>query len=399
MKLLAITAYYKPAYVYGGPVQSISALCAGLVNAGAQVTVYTTNANGPGRLLDVPTDRPVDVDGVEVHYFPLAWPSRLIPFYAPALGQACRAKMGQFDAAYFYATWTYPMLAGARVAVRAKLSYVVSPRGAFMTRSLQEKRLKKWLYFSLIERNLVNRAAAIHCTSTMEQQELNQLKLRPSSTVIPNGLDLAPFAQLPIRGKLRESLGLSSCSRLSVFVGRLAPEKQLTLTIEAFARVAQQLPGAHLAIIGPDGGSEDAARQQVQTLQLGDRVHFPGLLTGTDLLQAYADADLLVLLSRRENFGMVVVEAMAAGVPVLLSDTVGLAEEIDQAGAGRVVTSQVEEVAEVWQQMINAPDAQEMGARGRMWARQHFSWDVVTAHMLNLLSCVSEGIPYQINHS
>ena len=67
--ILFITSYYKPAYIYGGPVRSVSTLCAGLVNAGAQVTVYTTNANGSGRSLDVPTDRPVDVDGVEVHYF------------------------------------------------------------------------------------------------------------------------------------------------------------------------------------------------------------------------------------------------------------------------------------------------------------------------------------------
>lgn len=364
-------------------------MCEALAALGAKVTVFTTNANGFGRSLDVPTDRPVEVNGVEVHYFPLSWPARLIPFYVPALGRACRAKMNRFDVAYLFGTWTYSMWAGARAAWKTWVPYVVSPRGAFMTRSRQEKWIKKRLYFSLIERTLVNRATVIHCTSEMERQQMEQLAFRPDSILIPNGLDLVPFASLPAREIFLEMIGLSDNTLLSIFVGRLAPEKRLELTVEAFAEVARQLPTAHLAIIGAEAGSGEISRGQVEALNISDRVHFVGFLTGHNLLQAYAAADLLVLLSRRENFGMVVVEAMAAGLPVLLSNEVGLAGQVKQAGAGYIVSPQKEEIVQSWVQILSASDRQEMGTRGRMLVQQHFSQEVVTAQMLALLERVA----------
>ena len=389
MRILCITGYYKPAYVYGGPVRSIPVMCEGLVRAGAQVTVFTTNANGPGQSLDVPTDRSVNVDGVEVHYFARSWPARLVPYYSPALGPACRTQMVDFDVGYFCATWTYPMLAAARAARRASVPYVVSPMGSFMTYALREKWLKKRLYFWAVERDLVDHAAAIRCTSVLEREQLERFCAQPERVVIPEGLDLAVFSDLPERGRLRAALGLPPHAQLAVFVGRLSPEKRLDLTVEAFARVAGQVPEAHLAIIGPDSGSGQATRERVQALGMEKQVHLLGLLTGNDLLQAYADADLLVQLSGHENFGMVIVEAMASGLPVLLSDRVGLAEEVRQVGAGCVVSSSVEEIARTWSWMLSTSDARQMSARGRELA-QRFSIDVVTRQMLDLLSRVSK---------
>jgi len=392
MRILFVTAYYQPAFVYGGPVRSIATLCEGLVRAGVSVTVFTTNANGTDQVLDVPTDQAVCVNGVDVWYFALAPSAKHIPFYSPTLGQACRAQIGQFDAAYLYGTWTYPMLAGGKAAQAAGVPYVISPRGAFMTRSLQEKQLKKRLYYWLVERNLLRRAAAIHCTSNMEQQQLAQLISHPSRVLIANGLDLTPFAKLPSRGMLRAQLGLSSTAQLSIFAGRLAAEKRLDLTLEAFAEVAQQMPEAHLALIGPEAGCGPSLYEQIKWLNLQNRVHFVGALTRSELLQAYADADLLVLLSRRENFGMVVVEAMAAGLPVLLSSEVGVADQVAQAGAGHVVSSSSHEIAQVWRQMLMVDDSerQKMGKCGQALAQQHFSQEITAAQMLTLLQRISK---------
>ena len=392
MRILCITGYYKPAYVYGGPVRSIPVMCEGLVRAGAQVTVFTTNANGPGQSLDVPTDRSVNVDGVEVYYFARSWPARLVPFYSPLLGRACRTQMVDYDVAWLCTEWTYPMVAGARAARHIGIPYVVSPTGSFMIHALRKKWLKKRLYFWLVERNLVNHAAAIRCTSMMEKDQLERLSLQPESVVIPEGLDLTMFSDLPERGRLRASLGLPPQARLSIFVGRLAPEKRLELTVEAFARVAGQVPEAHLAIIGPeDGSSGQALCRHAETFGVGRQVHILGLLTGDDLLQAYADADLLVLLSGQESFGMVIVEAMACGLPVLVADRAGLSEEVRQTSTGCVVSSKVEEIAQAWRWMLSTSDVQRMGARGRELARQRFSIDVVTIQMLDLLSRVSRS--------
>jgi glycosyltransferase involved in cell wall biosynthesis len=393
MRLLCISAYYKPAYVYGGPVKSVSTLCEGLAHSGISVTVLTTNAGGSGRALDVPTNQSVNVDGVEVHYFPLDGLTRLFPFYfyAPTLGQQCRKIISEFDVAYFFGTWTYPMAAGAKAALNADIPYIVSPRGSFMTWAMQQKWVKKRLYLELIEKRLINHAAAIHCTSQLEQEQQQLWGFKPPSFVIRNPLDVARFRHLPERGTLRQSLGLSANHTLSLFVGRLHKEKRLDLIIEAFARIVAAMPNAHLLIIGPEGdGSGQIAKKQVQELGISNHVHFTGMMMGTELLQAYTDADMLVLLSHRESFGMVVVEGMAAGVPVLISREVGLARDVAEAGAGCVVSAKLDEIVQAWRQMlIDSELRQIMGIQGKVLVQQQFSSEVVAAQMLGLISDVS----------
>jgi glycosyltransferase involved in cell wall biosynthesis len=384
MHIGVVVPYYKPASIYGGPVRSVSALCEGLKQAGAQVTVLTTNANG-AESLTVPTGPPVNVDGVQVYYYPRLG-SRLAAsyYYSPRLKQACREKIRSFDVVYICATWTYAMLVGATAAMEAGIPFVVSPRGSFMNWSMSQKPLKKRAYLRLIERRLMDGAAAIHCTSYLEEEQLTTWGFRPPVGVIPNGLDITPFNQLPERGKLRRDLGVPPDGTLSLFVGRLHKMKRLDLIIEAFASAVRELPSAHLVIVGPEGdGSGKRAQEQVVGLGLSDRVHFAGLLGGMALMQAYADADIHVLLSYRENFAMVVAEAMAAGLPVLVTEQVGLAEEVAKAGAGYCVRSESEAIAKCWLGMLADPELRaSMGKKGRELVERHFATEVVSRQML-----------------
>ena len=393
MRILCVAGYYRPAFVYGGPVRSISTLCEGLAKAGAQVTVFTTNANGPGRCLDVTTTRPVNISGVQVHYFPVLWPiARVMPFYSPALGRACDNDVSRFDIVYLPGSWTFSMFAGARTALRTRIPYVVSPRGSFMHWSMSQKTIKKYLYLTLIERRLVNGAAAIHTTSSLERKQQETWRFGPRIVTIPNGIDLSSFAELPLRGRVRRSLDIPLTGTLSLFVGRLHKEKRIDLIISAFATFAQQVPDAHLLIVGPDqDGSGKAAQQQAKRLELSDRVHFVGLWTAEQVRQAYVDADVLVLLSHRESFGMVVVEAMAAGLPVVVSEEVGLAGEVEQAKAGCVLSAKPDEAGSAWRELLSNPDLRKaMGERGRTLVREHFASDVVASKMLQLFASVVE---------
>ncbi len=384
MHIGVVFPYYKPASIYGGPVRSVSALCEGLTQAGAQVTVLTTNANG-AQLLSVPTGQPVDVDGVPVYYYPRLG-SRLAPsyYYSPGLKEACQEKIRKFEVVYICATWTYAMLAGASAALAAGVPFVVSPRGSFMTWAMNQKTLKKRVYLALVERRLMNQAAAIHCTSSLEQQQLDTWGFRPPVFVIPNGLDLTPFGRLPARGALRRALGVPPDGTLSLFVGRLHQEKRPDLMIEAFATVARSSPKAHLAIVGPEGdGSGKKAQKQAQALGLSHCIHFTGLLTGTALMQSYADADLHVLLSHRESFAMVVAEAMAAGLPVLVTAEVGLAAEVARAGAGYRVAAEPEGIAASWLSLLENPELRRsMGQKGRDLVGRDFASEVVSAQMI-----------------
>lgn len=385
MRILCVTSYYKPAYVYGGPVKSVAAVCEALARAGQSVTVFTTNANGPGQILREPVDRTVEVNGVEVNYYPVSQPlARYVLFYAPRLGEACRKRVGDFDVAYVNGTWTYPMYAAGTWAHRRGVPYVVSPRGSFMEWSMTQRALKKRLYLALIERRLVNHAAAILCTTNLEREQLKQWGFSPNVIVAPNGIDGRAYEHLPERGALRGALGIRSGASLSLFVGRLHRMKRLDLVVEAFARVVATGADAHLVIVGPGGDSVGRALTgQVAERGLGGRVHLMGLLTGRELLQAYSDADMLVLLSHRENFGMVVVEAMASGLPVLLTEEVGLAQEVTEAGAGYCVKGEPGVVAAQWARMLDTPaERRAMGRRGKTMVQERFDSAVVAKRMI-----------------
>ena len=391
MNILCVTPYYKPAFVYGGPARSVPSLCEAMVKHGAQVTVFTTNANGPGSVLGVPTSQPLAMGGVDVYYFPVSWPlARIVPFYSPALREACSRRVAQFDLVYIVGNWTYPVLAAAKSSLRESIPYVASPRGSFMDWSMGEKAVKKRLYLAFLERRTIEGAAAIHATSSLEEQQLRGWHFGPMVTVVPNGIDMAPFAELPQRGKLRHSLGIPHIGTLSLFVGRLHKEKRLDLIVAAFATLAQTVLDAHMLIVGWDqDGSGKAAQEQARELGLSHRVHFAGQLTGTGLVQAYADADLLVLLSHRENFGMVAIEAMAVGLPVLLAKEVGLAEEVEQAGAGLVVTAVPDEIGTAWRKLLSNEDLRKaMGSRGKTLVRDRFTSDVVATSMIELFAAV-----------
>jgi glycosyltransferase involved in cell wall biosynthesis len=384
VRILCVTGYYKPAYVYGGPVKSVSTTCEALARAGNQVTVFTTNANGLHRSLPSAYDRPVEVDGVSAYYYPLGQPfARVMPFYAPDLGRACAQHIREYDVAYIPATWTYAMYAAANSARRQHIPYVVSPRGSFMTWSMSQKATKKRLYLKLVERALIDGAQAIHCTSELEQEQLKPWGFKPPVVIIPNSIETRMYQSLPARGRLRQQLGLGPDVTLSLFVGRLHRMKRVQLMIEALGRLAHSHPNAHLVLVGPEEDGTGAEAQKLAgELGVAPQVHFMGLLTGQDLLQAYSDSDLLLLLSYRENFGMVAVEAMAASLPVLVAHEVGLADEIDHAGAGLAVAAQPELVAQAWAQLLNRPELRlQMGQQGHQLVYERFDSTAVASRM------------------
>lgn len=197
MRIGVVTGYYKPAYGYGGPARSIPAMCEALAQLGAQVTVFTTNANRPARL-EVPLRQPLNVDGVTVWYFPLSLDGQF--FYSRALAQACRERLGEFDLAVLELLWAQAMGPAGRACIRAGVPYVVPLRGQLQPWSRKHKFWKKWLYFNLFARRYLNRAAALHCTDRAEAASLAGLGLRAPSFVVPNAVDAARFARLPARG-------------------------------------------------------------------------------------------------------------------------------------------------------------------------------------------------------
>jgi glycosyltransferase involved in cell wall biosynthesis len=234
-------------------------------------------------------------------------------------------------------------------------------------------------------------AGAIHYTAEEERERVGFLKLRAPSFVVPNGLDWALYRSLPPRGELRARWGLGEAP-LVLFLGRLHFKKGLDLLIPAFDEVRKKIADAQLVIAGPENdGYGLKVRGWVRERGLQHAVHFVGPLHGTDVVQAYVDADVFALPSYTENFGMTVAEAMACALPVVISDQVHIHAEVTQAGAGLVTRCESAEVAAALEALLRAPERRRaMGEVGRRLVQDRYTWPAIVDALIQEYEAVIE---------
>jgi glycosyltransferase involved in cell wall biosynthesis len=228
-----------------------------------------------------------------------------------------------------------------------------------------------------MRRNL-ERASALHFATEMERDAVARLRLSPQTIVEPFGLDPAEFADPPPRGTFRAAHPQLAGRRIVAFLGRLDYGKGLELLIPAFAQAAPA--DAALVVIGPDSHSGYRRTVEALILQHGlrERTLLTGMLTGRDKLAALVDAHLLAQPSFHENFGVAVLEALACGCPVLISDQVYLHPRITAAGLGGVTPCTVEAVAAELKRWLTDDALRTQAAdRARPFALGEFAWDRV----------------------
>ncbi len=373
MRILHVVPSYYPAVRYGGPIRSVHGLCVALAGRGHDVHVYTTNADGGG-VSDVPIGRPVDMQGVQVHYFPVGAPRRL--YRSPAMKRRLAATAKDFDAIHLHSVFLWPTFAAARASQAAGTPYVISPRGMLVEHLIRRK--SRWLksaWIRLIERRSLAQAAAIHVTAELESAELRSLGLAlPPIRCIPNGLE---FPQEPRPRHAGAYAGIAT--PYALFLSRVNWKKGLDRLIEAWRRV----PDLRLVIAGPDeNGYRRKLETQVASCELRDRVHFIGEVGDEDKWSLYSDAMFVVLPSYSENFGNVVAEAMAMGCPVVVTPEVGIAAAVAAAGAGIVTNNHPVTRAAARRRLARSPELRRsMGLRGASAARRLFSWEPIAAAM------------------
>ena len=393
MKILHVTPYFAPAWGHGGPVFAVLGLTRELARQGHEVTVMTTNLDGQG-LLDVPLGRPVDLDGVEVWYFPIQRP-RWYAFSRP-LARALHEQVGRFDLVHVHTIFWWPTTVAAFSCRRKKVPYIIGPAGSLSPICLSKSyerwwvslssRTKKWLYLNTVGNLDLNRASAVHFTAAAEMEAARPLRLRPPGYVVPLGVELgeaeahsgsfpSPQALPQLRGK-----------RMVLFLSRLNPIKGLDRLIEALGILAARR-GDFVFVIAGSGtrAYEEEVRALVRRHRLEDRTVFLGFVEGGSKWALLGEADVFVLSSYHENFGVAVVEAMAAGVPVVISDHVHIHSEVRQAGAGIVTTLDTVEIAAAIGRLLDDERLRkEMGERGRRLARERFTWERVAKDMVQV---------------
>lgn len=324
LQIVFVAPAFWPATAFGGPIPVMRQLAGGLVVRGHGVHVVTTTLEEIGRRFSGGPDARV-VDGATVRY--LATPVRfrwmgLAPGLTRELSELPRPDVVHiFGYRDFLGTWA------SRWCRRRGIPYVFEGLG--MVRPKLRKVVLKHLLDHTVYRGVIRGAAVAVAASSRERDEYVDAGIDPQRIEVrPNGV-AQPAPPVARPGALRAQLGLDAATPLLLSVGRVADGKGLDLVVESLA----DIPKAQLAIVGPDDGHGTTERLDAIGRRLGvsDRVHLLGPAAEAMVAAAYADADVFVLASAHENFGMVAAEAAAAGVPVVLTDRCGVAELLRDA--------------------------------------------------------------------
>jgi glycosyltransferase involved in cell wall biosynthesis len=384
LRVVHVCAYFAPAFVYGGPPRSVLALCQAQRDAGTDVRVVTTSANGDGEISEELIARG-EYEGIPVRYCSRAWPRSI--FYAPSFASVLATELRDADVLHIHGLWNAAVWSAAAAARHLRRPYVLSPRGMLAPAALAHDAWRKRLVYPLTDRRVIRDAARLHATSQVEFNELTQLTEFDRVVYVPNGVEL-PRVSDSVGGAARKRFKLPAEAPLVLFLGRIHPIKRLDLLADAFGLVLRQHADAHLVIAGPD---EDGHRAQIapRFTPFGDAVTWTGRLDDTSKRRLLDAAAVLVMCSDTESFGMSVAEAMAAGKPVVVTRTCPWPDvESHRTGFWVDQTSQAV-AAGVNAVLSDRSAARDMGCRGRSLVASQYSWPHAASALINTYKAVA----------
>ncbi|MBD2292593.1 glycosyltransferase [Anabaena sphaerica FACHB-251] len=380
MKILQIVPSIS--LIYGGPSQMVLGLAPALAKANAEVTILTTDSNGDNgqKPLDIPLNIPIKKDGYEIIYF------RCAPFrrYKFSLGllKWLKDNAKNFDIAHIHALFSPVSSAAAIVCRQQNLPYILRPLGTLDPADLQKKKQLKNLYVALLERGNIAGAAAIHFTSEQEAKISARFGVTTKDLVIPLGV-IPPKTNTE---DVRIKFGIPSDKPVILFMSRIDPKKGLDILIPALEKLLITGFDFHFVLAGTnpqDPIYERKIKLEIDNSQLKLHTTITGFVTGeakTSLLQT---ADLFVLPSYYENFGIAVAEAMVAGTPVVISDQVHIYQQVLDSESGWVGTTDVESIVKLLTAaLLNPQECQRRGLNAQKYALQNFSWDAIAQQVI-----------------
>ena len=386
LKVLHVIPSVAPRY--GGPSQAVYTMCRALQAQGTELLIATTNADGEGKLPVVLGEKIVYQDAPTI-FFSRQWSEALK--YSLPLARWLDGNVKDFDLVHIHAVFSHACIAAARACRKHNIPYIVRPLGTLDPWSLNRKRMRKRIFWHLGVKRMLDGAAAIHYT-TAEEKRLVEAELGLGNGVVaPNGIDLS-FLDLQTEpfGGWQPQVGADP---YVLALSRIHPKKGFELLIESFASLKRQgMFGDWRLVFAGDGEAEyvNQLKRLADRRGLNGNAVFTGWLDGERKYAALKDAALLALPSYQENFGICVVEAMAYGVPVLVSPHVNLAPEIEEAGAGWVAPLGEEKLASALAEALgNEQERRLRGDNGRKLARS-FAASEIAVKLLDMYKCLIE---------
>lgn len=379
MRILNICAY---TWEIGGPARIIYDHTTEALKMGHQVDILSPLTPGD-EIYDVPA-------GARV--IPCRRTTPISHFYrefSVDLYKYLKKHIHEYDIVHIHGIWHFGSL--APFLIKNKVPKVITIHGLLDKWAVNHHKWKKDLVTFLYQKKILAKADLIQINNDDEEENVTEyLGFRPENLVtIPNGIRLEEYENLPARGTFRRQFEIPADKKMVLFMGRINIKKGLDLLLPAFADYLKAHDDAILVLAGPEDGYLTETKRFIADHQLADQIHYVGMLTDTTKLAALADADLFVLPSYSEGFSIAVLEALAAGVPALVSGRVGFGEYVRRAKAAYISPLTVEGVEKGLLTMLDSQNTRELYAsRGRRMVEDHFDIARVACQMLDAYSRV-----------
>lgn len=368
----------------GGPPVALRGLTTALADVGVACEVLTT----AGGRFHQPA---VHVPDVPVHACAATPLSLLWNSHSPMLADYVGKHLADFDMVHVHELWHHPGFVACRAALRHGVPYLVSLRGGLDGVALRQKAVRKRLYMTFFQRRLLNAAAGLHALTSVEAAHATALRVGPAVTVVPNGVDsnLKQTIDELGAGAVLERFPQLLGRRVILFLGRLTANKGLDLLAGSFIGIAKRFHDASLLIVGPNEGDTQArATRLLAEADVADRATFTGALAGDDKLAALACADVFVLPSYAEGFSNAVLEALAAGLPVVISERCNF-PEVAECAAGFIVRNDVGEIGAAVSTLLEDEHLrEESGRNGRRLVEERYGWPTIAKAFADLYASI-----------
>jgi len=403
MKILQVVPYFYPAWSYGGTPRVVYELSKELVTQGHELTIFTTDAYSRNRRLDPRKDLfdgyrnfPMfyrsKIDDIEVYYFKnlsnsLASGPKI--FLTPTLPLFIKRSLGSFDIVHLQEFRTLQNVAAWYYCKRYGIPYVLSAHGAI--KRIMGKEGQKKVFDRLFGYRILEDAEKIIALTDKEKEQYMEFGMEEKKIVIvPNGIDLGIFENLPEKGSFREKFSIKE-RYLVLYLGRIHLIKGVDFLVKGFALAVRRIPDVKLVIAGPDDGAKRFLEDLIEKLGLRQKILFTGILDGMEKLSAYVDADLFVHPSRFDNFPLAPLEAILCGCPVIVSEACGIADIIEVNGGFLVNSNDLEGLGE---KIVDLLEGNNHGITDRLrkYIAENYNWPAVAKKIIEVYEEVVEDV-------
>lgn len=367
MKILQVIQFFSSNH--GGSAVVPYELSKNLQKRGHEVTVLTTDFQLNNDFID-------SLEGVEV-----------IPFHcqlniggllvSPSINKYLNENIAKFDIIHMHNFRTYQNIIVYKYAKKYNIPCILQAHGS-VSRIVEKKSLK-YIYDVSCGNRLLKSVSNVIAVSNVEVNQYLQMNVPLEKVVIiPNGIDIGSFSNLPKKGSFRAKYHINQ-KHMILYLGRLHERKGIDFLIRSFAELLTEMDNVILVLAGPDDGHLNKAKSIVEELSLDDKVKFTGFISSAEKLEAYMDADVLVYPSVLEIFGLVPFESITCGTPVVVTDDCGCGEFIKKANCGYLVTyGDIIDLKYKIRQILENPDiGSKFVENGNKYITSNLTWPLI----------------------